>query len=74
MEEKKYQNPSNITLDEKAMEKLANAISESKVVTIREILKHKEEIIGLNFESIQKLAKIAESTIAHGTCGIIGCW
>ena len=74
MEEKKYQAPSNITLDEKAMEKLANSISESKIVTIREILKNKDEIIGLNFESIQKLARIAEATIAHGSCGIIGCF
>ncbi len=74
MEEKKYQSPSNLTIDEKAMEKLASSISESKVMTIREILKNKDEIIGLNFENVQKLAKIAESTVAHGACGIIGCF
>jgi len=63
----------SLILNAESAEKLSKGITEGKLAYIREILSKKDEITGMPLESVEKLAKFAESTRAHGGCGI-GCW
>jgi DNA-binding GntR family transcriptional regulator len=62
-----------IVLEEKAAAQFAAGIKEAKLANIREVLSKSKEISAMRAEDVDKLARLAEANVAHGSCGI-GCW
>ncbi len=65
--------PSTSVISAEATERIVTAVAEAKIANLREILGKKEEIAKMRTEDVDKLAKLLESNVAHGSCGI-GCW